>query len=245
MFRTTTGRSGGRLTAAILAGALALTACGDDAAPDEEGPAASDEAGQAEDETGDGEGADADEDASGEAAPPAAQLTAEDGWNGVQALDIPDAGRGVLQVAGETIELDVICDASGPLDDHGYLLFWFQATGTGEDSQGRQVRASVSRQILDVEEASKTVYDYRGQEAGSIQITVDIGDGMAHSSIIVSPGDDDSAGNELPIVHVDETGAYTVVQDVPPFAVNHDQALSGPVELAGRCQDTWPDDASI
>ncbi len=233
-----------RLAAAVLAGALALAACGDgDGANEAAGPepatGSSDEAASPSEEGGDpGTGGD-------ETATPLEELTAEDGWLELHDLEIPGPGEGVLQVAGETIELEVFCDASGPLEEHGYLLFWFQATGTGEDAEGRAVRASVSRQILTVEEAGKSVYEYQGQESGTVQINVDIGDGMTHSAIVTSPADDDPSGSLLPVVHVDATGAFTVDKEVPPLASIHDQALHGHVRYAGRCQDTWPDDASI
>lgn len=234
-----------RLTAVTAIAALALAACGGEGDAEPVTPT-TEGSGEVDDSA---EPAAASEEAEGEDAPgaePAEKLAAEDGWNGeLHDLEFPGPGRGILAVEGQTIALDVTCDASGVLDDHGYLLFWFQATGQGEDADGRAVSVNVSRQLTDLEEASKTVYDYQGQERGSIQISVDIGDGMTHSSIIVSPGDDDSAGNHLPVVRVEESGTFSVVEEVPPFAANHDQALSGATELSGQCPDTWPEDASI
>ena len=230
--------------------ALVLAGCGDVAEDDgsEETVAAALEADGEPDDNGSGDASSDDGEADPEEAPPAPaeELVAEDGWNGdLHDLAFPGPGQGILQVAGETIEMEVTCDASGVLDDHGYLLFWFQASGVGEDAEGRDVRASISRRIVDTEEASKTVYDYQDQERGSTQITVAIGDGQSHSSIIVTPGDDDSGGSDLPVVRVEDTGRFTVDEEVPPFASMHDQALSGPAQFSGECPETWPEDASI
>ena len=239
--------------------ALLLVACaGEDAdeAPDaEEASAAEDVADAATDdadgddpEGDDSEGddsdaaSDADEDGEPETAP-AEELVAADGWNGVLDLEVPDPGVAWLRVDGEDLELDVQCETPGELEDHGHVLFWFAVTAEGETSDGRWLRVSASRQLVDTDEAARTVYDYTGQERGSLQITTEADEG-AHSSIAVSPADDDPGGEQLPILHVDDTGAFTASMPIEPLAAIHDTALAGDVEFAGRCQDSWPEDVA-
>lgn len=176
---------------------------------------------------------------------PPEELTSDDGWNGVHdGVDLPPAGEGVLVVDGEHIDLAVTCSAGGPLANlGGAAIFAFQARGDGVDAQGREMYVEVVRRLVSVEEGERTVYEYTGQEHGSVQIVVATGDDSSpyHSSIIVSPADDDRTGSMLPVVRVAESGSFTVVED--DVAPMHDQALHGAVELAGTCPPGWPEDA--
>ena len=237
------------LTAAALLAALVLAACADGNDAGGVGEAETAATGTS-GEVGDGPTEDApdaaDEDAEAQApAAPVEELMAEDGWNGdLHDLEFPGPGQGVLHVAGETIALTITCDGSGVVEDPGYLLFSFTASGEGEDSQGRRVTTMATRQLVDTDEAGRSVYDYEGQERGTVQITVAIGDGTYNSSIIVTPGDVDSAGTGLPVVQVEEDGRFSVDEDVRALPVFHDEAMGGPAQLSGQCPDTWPEDAS-
>lgn len=214
-----------RSTVHLAAAALLLSACGgaDDTASDD--PTV--------DEPASSNGADDEE-----AAPPAAteELTAADGWNGdLHDLAIPEPGVGVLTVDGETIDLEVIC--TDPPDLRPLILFSFQGRGDGVDAQGREVYVEIERRIVSPEQAATSVYDYQGQEYGSLQIVTATGDSSSpyHSAITVSPDDTDPTGANLPIVRVEEGGSFTAVADVPPLAAMHDQALHGATEFAGTC----------
>lgn len=224
----------------ILALLLLPAACGDTETDDAE--AATADAAAAGDLPDDAVSDDGEEDAAPPAAAPTGPLSAEDGWNGAGDLGDVAAGTGVLQVAGEEIDLEVTCTTPGPLDDHHTFLFAFDARGDGVDSQGREVYVEVKRRITIEPE---TFYDYDGYETGTVQTVVALGGEPArfHSAIVVSPADDDSAGAQLPVVQVDEDGAFTVDEDVPAMMM-HDEALDGPTDVAGRCQDTWPGDAT-
>lgn len=227
-----------RTALAAVAAIGLLAACGTDDAADE---AAASETTDPADVDADG----ADEPEAAEAADdapavPASAPDPEDGWNGTDGLDPVGPGAGVLQVAGETIDLEVTCSTPGPLEDHELFAFAFNARGDGIDSEGRDVYVEVARRLTTEPES---FYDYDGYEQGTVQIVVATGDESSpfHSSIVVSPADDDSAGQQLPVVRVEESGTFTVVADVPGMMF-HDQALEGPTELVGTCQETWPDD---
>jgi hypothetical protein len=228
-----------RATAVLLGAALALAACGDQEAaeadpPDPEtGDAAANQAEAGEGDQENGEHADEVADAP--------TLEAQDGWLDLHDLPLPAPGTAELSVAGEEIDLEVECSRPGPLDDHGYLLFGFTFTGDGETSDGQSVSVSGSRELVDEEEAAKSVYDYAGQERGSFQIDLHDGERF-HIAIAVSPADDDPGGTQLPILHIDESGGFTVDQEVPAFGSGHGDALAGHVTLAGQCQEDWPDD---
>jgi hypothetical protein len=234
-----------------LVAAMLVVACGggDDTAAAPE--AASVEAerdedaatsGAADDDAADPDAAEADE----PAAPVSTEeLGPEDGWNGVHdGVELPPPGEGLLVVDGEAIDLTVTCSDGGPLATlGGAAIFSFQARGDGVDAQGREMYVEVVRRLVTAEEGQRTVYDYTGQEYGSVQIVVATGDDSSpyHSSIVVTPADDDPAGTKLPLVRVDGSGSFTVVEDdVPPLhATIHDRALHGSVELAGTCPAGW------
>lgn len=231
-----------RIPAPLILGLLLLPAACAGAETDDADAAPTDAA-AAEDATGEPV---SDDDGEADEAPAAptstGPLTAEDGWNGAGDVGDLAAGTGVLQVAGEEIALEVTCTAPGPLEDHHTFLFAFDARGDGVDSQGRDVYVEVKRRITLEPES---FYDYDGYETGTVQTVVALGGEPAqfHSAIIVSPADDDSAGEKLPVVQVDEDGAFTVDEDVPAMMM-HDEALAGPTDVAGRCQDAWPGDAT-
>jgi hypothetical protein len=242
----------GRTAPVVVVAAMLVVACGNADDPSAAGAPAgattAEDAGtsSATDDTERDQAADAaDEEATAPAA--AEELSPEDGWNGVHAgVDLPPPGEGLLVVDGERIDLDVTCSEGGPLASlGGAAIFAFQARGNGVDAQGREMYVEVVRRLVSVEEGERTVYEYKGQEYGSIQIVVATGDDSSpfHSSIVVTPADADPAGSKLPLVQVDESGSFTVVEDdVPPLSATiHDQALHGAVELAGSCQSGWPD----
>jgi hypothetical protein len=239
-----------RPTALFLPAALFLAGCGEaDATASEPAASAADDpaADGAVDGQDAGDRGDPTDDPPADLAP-AEELAAEDGWNGLHdGVDLPPPGEGVLVVDGERIELDVTCSGGGPLATlGGAAIFAFQARGDGVDAQGREMYVEVARRLVSAEEGARTVYEYEGQEHGSIQIVVATGDDRSpyHSSIVVSPADDDRTGSKLPIVRVEESGRFTVVEDdVPPLhATIHGEALHGSVELAGACPDGWPED---
>jgi hypothetical protein len=239
----------GTITAAAAATALLLTACGDGdgdvaaaepidgAVPDDE--LDTDAVAEQSDTDAPVEELDADE--------PVEELGPEDGWNGVHdGVTIPPPGEGVLVVDGQTIELEVSCpEPSWLVTGGGETHFAVLGRGDGVDDQGRETYVEVSRVLVPLEEAATSVYDYQGQERATIQIVVQVEENQYHSSIIVTPGDDDPTGAELPLVRVDESGSFSVLHDdVPPLHASiHDQALHGAVELAGTCPDGWPEAA--
>ena len=207
-----------RLGAVLVGAALALTAC--------QGEDTADEADEAEADEADG-----------------GELAAEDGWTDLDDLELPEPGTGVLRVAGEEIELDVECTQPGVLDGGPEdLLFDFSVQGFGEASDGHTVIVHGSREIVTPEEAEASDHDYPGQERGSIQVTTRDEEGRNQIAIMVSPSGSDPDGERLPVLRVDESGAFTVNRDVEPFDAVHEDSLHGPTELAGRCQDGWPHD---
>lgn len=223
-------------TGALLLGTLlALTACGDGSDTVEDDGAA---AAASEDEAEDGgAGSGPEEEAADDGSAPPAELTVADAWNGPPAIEPPDeAGTAELRIDGQDVVLDVECEATTPTDS--YQLFTFSAYAEGETDDGRTLQATATRELVDTEEASKSVYDYKGQESGSFQVTVAAEENQMHSSIVVSPGDDDPTGSHLPVVHVAEDGTYAASHDLEAMMM-HAEALEGPAELAGRCQDGW------
>lgn len=235
------------LTATALLAALVLAACADGndtAGTNEAENAATGNGG----EVGEGPAEEApvsgDETAEQAPAVQLEELAAEDGWNGdLHDLEFPGPGQGVLHVAGETIALTITCDGPGVVAQPGYPLFRFTANGEGEDSDGRQVTTVASRELVDTEEASTSFYEYKGQERGSVRITVAVGDGTYNSSIIVTPADNDPTGAGLPVVQVEQDGRFSVDEDVPALPMFHDEAMGGPAQLSGQCPDTWPEDS--
>lgn len=233
---TTWGHSRRRAAVHVAVVALLLSACGggsDDPATDDAVSTTADGSDAPDDRAADDRAAD-----DQAAAPPAAteELTAAQGWNGnLHDLEVPGPGVGVLTVDGETIDLEVTC--LDPPDLQPLILFTFQGRGDGVDAQGRAVYIEVERRIVSREEAATSVYDYDGQEYGSLQIVTATGDASApfHSAITVSPSDADPAGSQLPIVRVEEGGSFTAVADAPPLSSIHDQALHGATEFAGTC----------
>ena len=219
-----------RAGAFVLTAALALAACGGDDTGDDTGDDDTEAAALAAD-------TDDDQDDEEAAAPPAETLESADGWNGPAEVDGPsEPGAAVLSIEGQDIDLILECELSQPSES--YILFQFTASGVGETDDGRSVRATASRSIHSEEEAAKSVYDYKGQERGSFQVTVDADEGMFHSSVVVSPADDDTTGSNLPITRVSEDGSFGAAHDLDAMSM-HETALTGPAEFAGQCQDGW------
>ena len=215
---------------ALLLTAFVLAACGGD------DDSATDRSGSGED-SGDVDSNAASDDASPEVSGPmrgGADLTAEDGWLEVHDIPVPGPGEGRLTIEGQTIDLEVEC-GDGLLTEADWMLFSFAANATGVDADGREVEVALERRIVSVEEAES---GYGPQEYGEVRVSVGLGGGRAHSALLVSPADNDTDGSRLPVVRVDETGAFTVVEEVRALMM-HDEALAGPMELAGTCPDSW------
>lgn len=234
-------RDRGRYAAAVVAVSLAAAGCGDgDEGSDDAsaGEAAADAGAEAADGEGPEDGGSSDAGDGDGSAGGGEELTAADGWNDPLDVDPPDeAGTAVVRIEGEEIALEGECTVLTSEDN--YQLFSFGVTANGETEDGRALQVMAGRQIVSVDEAATSVYDYEGQEAGSFQVTVEAPEeGQMHSSVVVSPADDDSAGDHLPIVRVSEDGTYSATHDLEAMMM-HETALEGPAELAGRCQDGW------
>lgn len=219
-----------RLTSALAGFALALAGCGGPTPPAERvDPDPTGTAGTAE---------------PGEPVDEPSPHAGVEGWTELHDQPLPEPGRAELTIAGEAIDLQVQCHPLGPVDDNDDdVLFAFRFTGTGTAADGREVRVFGAREVMTPEAArrSAAVYDYDGQERGRIQvIAVDPG-ASRNDATVASPSLRDPAGTSLPVLHVDESGAFTADVDIPQDG-DHDEALSGSALLAGRCQAAWPDD---
>ncbi len=173
-------------------------------------------------------------------------LTAEDGWIEPHDQPLPEAGQLTLKVGGEDLLIDdMVCDGPGVVSDpeSSHLFHFAFRTTEGVTSAGLPVWVSGSRTIVTAQRAEEEAfYDYVGQERTTVQIDVQQEDELFQSSITVSPSDWDPRGVELPLVHVDASGAFTVVAEIKALPLFHDEALAGATVIAGRCQDGWPDD---
>lgn len=173
-------------------------------------------------------------------------LTAEDGWIELHDHPLPEPGQLRLEIGGEDLLIDnVVCGEPGIVSDpESWDLFHFAfRTTDGVTSDGLPVWVSGSRRIVTEQRAEEEAfYDYVGQERTTVQIDVQQVDDTYQSSITVSPSDWDPSGTELPLVHVDPSGAFTVDAEIRKPPMFHDDALAGPTVIAGRCQEGWPED---
>jgi hypothetical protein len=184
-------------------------------------------------------------------------MEAGDGWAGVHDLPLPDPGTATVSINGIDLVFSVTCDGPGEVlpsdvDAHGGRVFWFHFQGETALDNGRLVRLSGSRAVASFEEWSAvgndSAYPYQGQDSAYIELTVFDEDGMAHTSSRRSPSDADPTGEALPLVHVDPSGAFTVVTHIPSMARRipgdhgyHAHAIEGDAVIAGRCQPEWPE----
>ncbi len=225
---------------AVAIAALTLAACGgdaDDTAATASEPAQRSSASQAED---------SDE---------IITMSAEDGWVDLHDLVLPEAGTATLVVNGETILLEIECFGPGVIDHDGEVppimasrLFNAQFSGEGTMANGWRVQLSGHRRVVDEEEARRDLrfYRYRGMDRASLDINVFDDEGMANSSFQGGPNDRNRRGEGLPMLHVQPDGTFTAVTEMTSAAAMipgdhefHRNAVAGPIELAGRCDQPW------
>ncbi len=227
-------------TLGLLLLAVMLVACGSD--PAEPGPATGDAREQAASQA---------EEASDRIIP----MSAEDGWVDLHELTIPEPGTATLVANGETMLLEVECHGPGVIDQASEVpsimasrLFNAQFSSEGTMANGWRIQLSGYRRVVGEEEARRDLrfYRYRGMDRASLDIIVFDDEGMANSSFQGGPNDRNRSGEGLPMLHVQPDGSFTAVTEMVSAATMipgnhrfHRHAISGPVELAGRCPQTW------
>lgn len=183
-------------------------------------------------------------------------MEAGDGWADLHDLPLPEPGTATVSINGVDLEFAIRCDGPGEVlpsdvDAHGGRVFWFHFQAETTLDNSRLVRLSGSRAVASFEEWSAvgggSSYPYEGQDSAYIELTVFDEDGMAHTASLRSPSDADPTGGALPLVHVDPSGAFTVVTHIPSLAHRipgdhgyHAHAIEGDAVIAGRCQPEWP-----
>ena len=164
---------------------------------------------------------------------PGFSFSPSNGWAGVHTFELPEPGTAVLEINGSQLDAAIICknrgeNPTGPRVDTKMNKFLMSFSGSGSTEDGKKFILSGQRQVTDT------------GEGGRVQINLETGPDKIHISVA------NPETTPLPVLHINPSGEFSLKGTFKPLNENiHTEALTGTGKLAGRCQESWPDDQDL